>query len=900
MSNIIRIIFLAYFILLKKGVEMKILFFFLLVPSLLYGQINDKSKSDSLDLLDEVTKGSVKIIPGSEYEASGFYELFMGSHWRDLWTTEIEANILDLTKYGGGLTPLKRGGSFQTKSLRFEGNDGKLYKFRSINKDPSQNLPPHLKNSVVADILKDQTSISNPVAAVIVPRLLNELGILNAEPKIFVLPDDERLGKFQKEFGGLLGTLEEHPSSKENGKGGFKGFEEIVTGFKIYEVVEKDNKNKIEEVELLKARLVDILIGDRDRHSDQWKWAGYEKDGVRYWKPIPRDRDFAFCLYDGLFPSFASRFEPSSVGYDEDYPSVKNQTFIGRHLDRRFLNSLGKPVWDSVVSVLQIKLTNDVLKDALLNMPKEMYKLKGDYLFETLKERRDNLDEAANDFYELLYEVADVYGTNESEYFEVQRLNDDEVGVIIYLKDESTGLKSGAPIFQRIYNSDITDEIRIFMLDGKNKAVVEGNVDESILVRIVGGSDKDEFIDNSKVNGYFLDVTPIPSEETLTEFYDAGKKTIIKGGLGTYFNTDEVKKPKSIFEKYEPTLDDRYSFLYVDPILNFNSDDGLIVGLNPIITKYGFRSDPNLYSLDFSGAYATKLQDFDFFFLGSFNGLIKRSCVKLNVKATGIEFIDFFGIGNETNFNKDLYKENFYRIKQKVFLFYPSLSFKLTKFFGYNIGVFYEYSHIKDEDNIIKQLNYPYGMGRNSYLGISTGFTFDSRDNIIAPVKGIYFNANGEYYPVIFNNRFHFSKISGDLRTYLSTDVITNITLALRVGGQEVFGTYPFFKYAVLGGGENLRGFSRERFSGDASLFGQAEVRMYLFDMNVLLPGRFGLSFFGESGRVFVSLERSDKWHSSYGCGLWFSVLKNAFNLNFSVAKSTETLKFYVISGFAF
>ena len=65
---------------------------------------------------------------------------------------------------------------------------------------------------------------------------------------------------------------------------------------------EKDDKNKIDEIELLKARLIDILIGDRDRHSDQWKWAAYYKDGIRYWKPIPRDRDFAFCLYDGFVP----------------------------------------------------------------------------------------------------------------------------------------------------------------------------------------------------------------------------------------------------------------------------------------------------------------------------------------------------------------------------------------------------------------------------------------------------------------------------------------------------------------------------------------------------------------------------------------------------------------------
>jgi hypothetical protein len=364
---------------------------------------------------------------------------------------------------------------------------------------------------------------------------------------------------------------------------------------------------------------------------------------------------------------------------------MKNQTFIGRHLDRRFLNSLDKPVWDSVVSMIQTKLTDYVIKEALLNMPEGMYKLRGDYLFNTLKERRDNLDEAANNFYELLYDVADVYGTDESEYFKIKRLNDDEVEVTIYKRDEINGLKTGEPVFKRKYNSGITDEIRLYMLDGNNKVVIEGVVDNSILVRIIGGNDKDELVDNSKVNGYFLDFTPIHSAETMTEFYDAGKKTKIKEGPGTYVNKDKVEKPGSIYEKYEPKLDDRYSFTYYDPILNFNSDDGLIVGMNPKLTKYGFRADPNLYSLDFSGAYATKLKDFDFLFFGRFNGLIKRSSVNLKIKATGIEFIDFFGIGNETQFNKDLYRENFYRIKQKYLLFFPSLTFKVSNLLGFNM-----------------------------------------------------------------------------------------------------------------------------------------------------------------------------------------------------------------------
>ena len=99
---------------------------------------------------------------------------------------------------------------------------------------------------------------------------------------------------------------------------------------------------------------------------------------------------------------------------------MKNQTFIGRHLDRRFLNSLDKSVWDSVVNLIQTKLTDDVIKEALLDMPEEMYRLRGDYLLETLKERRDNLDEAADEYHELLYAVADIYGTNESEFFEIK------------------------------------------------------------------------------------------------------------------------------------------------------------------------------------------------------------------------------------------------------------------------------------------------------------------------------------------------------------------------------------------------------------------------------------------------------------------------------------------------
>ena len=163
----------------------------------------------------------VKVTAGSEYDINGFFEIFLGEHWRKLWTTPFEADVLDLDKFGNGLTPYKKGGGFQTKSLRFRGNDGKLYKFRSINKDPAKLLPPDLQETFVADAVKDQISTSHPFSATIVAPILNSLGILNAQPHVVFLPDDEKLGSFRKEFKNMLGTIEEHPDEGPDGEPGF-------------------------------------------------------------------------------------------------------------------------------------------------------------------------------------------------------------------------------------------------------------------------------------------------------------------------------------------------------------------------------------------------------------------------------------------------------------------------------------------------------------------------------------------------------------------------------------------------------------------------------------------------------------------------------------------------------
>ena len=75
----------------------------------------------------DTTVNYITIVPGAEYEAGWLHEVFFGSHWRDLWTTPLKVEILNLNKFAGGLTPLKKGGGYQTKSLRFIGADGQSW-----------------------------------------------------------------------------------------------------------------------------------------------------------------------------------------------------------------------------------------------------------------------------------------------------------------------------------------------------------------------------------------------------------------------------------------------------------------------------------------------------------------------------------------------------------------------------------------------------------------------------------------------------------------------------------------------------------------------------------------------------------------------------------------------------
>ena len=70
--------------------------------------------------------------------------------------------------------------------------------------------------------------------------------------------------------------------------------------------------------------------------------------------------------------------------------------------------------------------------------------------------------------------------------------------------------------------------------------------------------------------------------------------------------------------------------------------------------------------------------------------------------------------------------------------------------------------------------------------------------------------------------------------------------------------------------------------------------------MNILVPGVWGLTAFGDVGRVWLDGESSDTWHTSVGGGLWFSWPSRRLSASVGVSHGDEETLFYVTGGLHF
>src|SRR5687768_18181878 len=292
---------------------------------------------------------SVTVVVGAEYRAGSLHRFLWGGNYRDLWTRPVRAPVLDPDTFAGGLTPLRAGGDFASNTLHMLGADGRRYVFRSINKNVSKGLGPDFEGTLVEWVVQDQVSASHPGSPRLAAPLLEAAGVLHAVPRMVVMRDRASLGLCRERFANLVGHIEERadendPSDPDDEDdtdvgndepaqtGGeeeaaeadpldescgvptregqidgpaFAGAVRVKGTDEFLSDLEDSPVNRLDSRAYLTARLMDIYMGDWDRHEDQWRWARYDRGDLRVWRPVPRDRDNAFVNHDGMLLSLA-------------------------------------------------------------------------------------------------------------------------------------------------------------------------------------------------------------------------------------------------------------------------------------------------------------------------------------------------------------------------------------------------------------------------------------------------------------------------------------------------------------------------------------------------------------------------------------------------------------------
>ncbi|ACF45976.1 conserved hypothetical protein [Prosthecochloris aestuarii DSM 271] len=874
-------------------------------------------------------QSQVTIVPGQYYKAGALHRLIFGDHWRSLWTSPMQVDVLDLRSFAGGLKPVETGGGFQTVSLRFMGKDGRQYRFRTVDKDPARGMPEKLHNTLISDIVQDQVSTANPVGGTIIAPFLRSAGILHSESQFVVMPyDREGLGEFYDEFAGLFGTIEEHPDENSGGDSAFGGADKVVSSYGLLDRLDADHDNVVDAQVYLKARLIDLFVGDWDRHSGQWRWAGYKNGEKTLWKPVPKDRDNAFSRQDGLFSWVITQIIPQIEGFGDDYGDVYFLSWSGRSLDRRIFPAVSHEEWQQAALQLQSILTDELIESSVARMPSAMYEKEGARFEHALKSRRDLLVEAAEELYGIYAGEVDIHASDKAEYARVDRHRDGTVEVSLYPYDPQKNVyEQQDRFYHRIFDPSSTEEIRLYMLGGDDIVRIEGTRTQDIDLRVIGGKGGDDLADNvrtSKDAGY---------NSALNYLYDSGKKTLFTSGPYTLVDRRHVVVPDEPAEKYDLKKRD-YGSEVVASVANLKVDYapeyGVFLGWGVIFEDYGFQRDPYNYNMEFSGGVAAGSGDdlrYKLEYTGDFRSVVDGASLMIEAGTTGLDIINFYGLGNETAMKPGL-DEDDYEIRQQVSWFRPTLHFPANSNFQFRTGLEVRYIDLEVESGSELDIMNPYGVDEDFSGSFLVGLRYDSRDcgndiglsprkqmgrlakqrNTCATnaLSGMYLDVEGQWFPEFAGNGSSFGKVSGEWRGYLPLGALPYSRLAVRAGGEKVWGDFPFYEAAYIGGARSIRGYDRERFAGDASLYAGSELRLYLGTFKLFVPIMFGPLAFVETGRVYLDGEDSDRWHTGYGGGMWFGFVEPRYSLSVSVGKGVDSgslsddYGIYVTTGFTF
>lgn len=839
-------------------------------------------KPSQLDFADS----SVLVAASQKYKANNFKTFMLGEHYRRSWSQPIKVGLLDMKTEKGGLIPYGIGGGKQSVSLKFKNIDNQEYVARTIEKDPQLDkiLNMNLQKTLVDDLVQDQISAQHPYGAVTIPPMAKAIGLLHTRPMITFIPEDSCLGPYFDKFYNSLVMLEEDPDESHEDASNLGYAQNLVGSDKVFSELEEDNDNIIDQKALAKARLFDMLIGDWDRHDRQFRWAEFEngEKGKRF-VPVPEDRDQVYFKFDGFLPSMISKPWGARMlrDFENKYRDIKGLNMAAANLDRNTMSELTREDWIAVADSMKLMITDAVIDSAIRQFPPEIFAIDGEEIIEKLKHRRDSLPYLADNYYDLLAEYVNIRGSQKHEMFKIERKSNSTTEVTVFKINEEGDIKD--QIYKRTIDNKETKELRLYGIGGNDRYILSGKVKDGLMIRIIGGVDKDTVIDLSKVK----------SLRKKTIIYDSNDGVVYEGKKG--IKTQKEDKP----EIHDPK-EDIFFYNYTGPTatFNYNQGDGLFLGLGLIHKRYKFRADPYGSWQKFIVSYASATKSYRIHYVGDFRSTFRKNDILLYTDFYLPYFaMNYFGYGN----NSPEKKENidYYRVQMRYGVVFPALVKRISTFMQLGVGPKIEYFDLVSRENTyISRENFQQQVFDVQYYGgLSAFFKIGEPDDRVNPTRGLILQGLGSVNKSLNRSKNVYTHFESDFRFYATPNLPFQLTLAGRVGAAVNTGEFEFYQANSLGGLKTLRGFYRTRFVGDRTFYQNLELRSQLLKLNAyILSAKLGVAAFIDNGRVWPG---GGGYHQGYGGGLWASFFDKAV-LSTYYALSEESQRITFNLGFFF
>ncbi|MCT8340805.1 outer membrane protein assembly factor [Flavobacteriaceae bacterium TK19130] len=798
------------------------------------------------------------VYPKEDVETSERYEKFWGKHYRKQYGVEVEAPVGLIDTLYGGFRIERPGGGNQTQSLRLILGEDKEYNMRALAKDPVAFLKSagydeldgarYFSETIPEAIIKDFYTAAHPYGAFAIPRLAGAANLNHTHPKLFYIPKQKALGDFNDIHGDRLYMIVEKPDDDFNSAHMFSFNDDVESTQDLFEEIRKDESKYVDEEEYIRARVFDMLVGDWDRHEDQWRWAEVEKeDGTTEFVAIPRDRDQVFANFDGSFLAFLQKFMGSTRQfgkYGPDIEFIEGFSESAINLDRALIQRSDREEWLQQAKILQDSITPELVRQAFLEMPKEVHDDTWEQIQQDLLKRKENLPDIVNRYYDNFIRFQTLKGTDKDEIFVIERTSPDITTISAFRKIDG---EMGDTLFIREYNRKSTEEIWLYGLDDDDDFIVKGSsAEKPIKIVLVGGLGEDTYnIENGRA----------------VEVYDQKiQRTTVDEKGGARFRLNDIYENHVYDSEKRPG-----SHSVFGAKLSYNPDLGAIPSLklgkqtlaferNPFTTQYFLQAD--YFSLTQAADIKGELH---------FAHLFPEWNLKVKGRATTNNFTqNFFGIGNETANAAESYDAN------RRYLQY--LQGGVSTYYQGEYGSYFEFGADYSFVDVSRNATANLGINDNTFQFVAALATYgyESLDDNAFPTRGMLFNTNLNANFFIEGKNDQTFTANPSITFFNAIDNQRRFVMETKASGQLAFGeNIPFFQLAQLGGEENLRSYRLQRFHGKHAAFGRANFHYRLQPIKTpVFPLKISVMVAADTGRVWTPNESSEKWHSSYGGGI--------------------------------